>query len=160
MGTETGGVMKIARGGLTSYTKADGLGATRIASIVVDLAGELCAVTSPADKWSIDCFSGKRFRSIRPAYPKTISYFGWGWNQTAFQDHVGEWWIPTGEGLCRFAKANRPADLAGRRPKAVYTTQDGLPANNIFRLFEDSRAARSAFDGGDPLSGMPPGYGC
>jgi len=138
-GTENGGVMKIAGRGFTSYTTADGLGNTRIASIFMDLAGELCAVTSPTGgKWSLDCFNGQRFTSIRPHYPEKISYFGWGWNQTAFQDHSREWWIPTGEGLCRFAKANRAADLAGRRPKAVYTTQEGLPGNDIFRLFEDS----------------------
>src|SRR5260370_228503 len=132
--------MKIARRGFTSYTNADGLGNTRITSIFVDMGGEVCAVTSPTGgKWSIDCFSGKRFTSTCPKYPGAIRYFGWGWNQTAFQDHAGEWWIPTGQGLCRFAKANRAAQLAGRRPKAVYTTQDGLPQNDIFRLFEDSR---------------------
>jgi signal transduction histidine kinase/ligand-binding sensor domain-containing protein len=139
-GTENGGVMKIARRGFTSYTQADGLSKLRIASVFLDLAGELCAVTSPTgDKWSLECFNGKRFKSIRPKYPSKIRYFGWGWNQVAFQDHTGEWWIPTGEGLCRFAKANRAAELAGRRPKAVYTTRDGLPSNNIFRLFEDSQ---------------------
>jgi ligand-binding sensor domain-containing protein/signal transduction histidine kinase len=140
VGTETGGVMKIARRGLTSYTKADGLGNTRISSIFVDLAGELCAVTSPTGgKWSLDCFNGKIFTSIHPKYPETIGSFGWGWNQTAFQDHTGEWWIPTGQGLCRFAKTNRATELAGRKPKAIYTTRDGLPSNNIFRLFEDSQ---------------------
>jgi ligand-binding sensor domain-containing protein len=140
VGTETGGLMKIAGSGFTSYTQADGLANTRIASIFVDPAGELCTVTSPTGgEWSLDCFDGKRFTSIRPKYPQTIRYFGWGWNQTALQDHTGEWWIPTGEGLCRFPKANHAAELAGRRPKAVYTTRDGLPANVIFRLFEDSR---------------------
>jgi ligand-binding sensor domain-containing protein/signal transduction histidine kinase len=140
VGTEAGGVMKIARRGFTSYTKADGLGNTRISSLFVDLAGEICAVTSPTGgKWSLDCFNGKRFTSIRPRYPSTIRYFGWGWNQTAFQDHTGEWWIPTGQGLCRFAKANRVVELAGRRPKTVYTTRNGLPANVLFRLFEDSQ---------------------
>ena len=140
VGTEGGGAMKIARRGFTSYTNADGLGNTRISSIFVDMGGEVCAVTSPTGgKWSLDCFNGERFTSTRPKYPGAIHYFGWGWNQTAFQDHAGEWWIPTGQGLCRFAKANRAAQLAGRRPTAVYTTRDGLPANDIFRLFEDSR---------------------
>jgi ligand-binding sensor domain-containing protein len=100
VGTEAGGVMKIACRGFTLYTEADGSNNTRIASIIVDRAGELCAATSPtAGKWSLDCFNGKRFRSIRPNYPATMHYLGWGWNQTAFQDHTGGWWIPTGEGL-------------------------------------------------------------
>jgi hypothetical protein len=112
--------MKLAPHGLTSYTEADGLGNTRIASLFVDRASELCAVTSPTGgRWSLDCFNGRRFKSIGPHYPETIRSFGWGWNQTALQDHTGEWWIPTGQGLCRFAKANRATELAGRRPKAV-----------------------------------------
>ncbi len=139
VGTETAGAMKIARGGFTSYTQADGLGNARMASIFVDQAGELCAWnSSPGGKWSLDCFNGKRFTTICPKYPNTIHYFGWGWNQTGFQDHAGEWWVPTGQGLCRFGRTSRAQQLAGRAPKAVYTTRDGLAGNDIFRLFEDS----------------------
>jgi signal transduction histidine kinase/streptogramin lyase len=108
-----------------------------IASIFVEQAGELCGWAR--EKGLFDCFNGKRFTSIRPKYPGTIHHFGWGWNQTAFQDHAGEWWVPTGQGLCRFEKTKNTEDLAGRSPKAVYTTRDGLPGNDIFRLFEDSQ---------------------
>src|SRR5262249_21385037 len=72
-------------------------------------------------------------------FPRKITYFGWGWNQLTLQDHAGDWWIPTGQGLCRFAKAARAQDLRGARPTKVYTTRDGLIGDNIFRLFEDSR---------------------
>ncbi len=101
-GGESAGVMKIARRGFTSYTQADGLDSTRIPSIFVDRAAELCVVASGTDKTWIDCLNGKRFTSIHPKYPDTIHNFGWGWNQIAFQDHAGEWWLPTGEGLCWF----------------------------------------------------------
>ena len=142
VGTEAGGIMRIARQGFTSYTQADGLTGTRIASLFMDQAGNLCAQTNAAllgKFWSLDCFDGKRFISIRPRYPRRIGYFGWGWNQTVLQDHTGEWWIPTGQGLCRFGRAKSAEQLAGRAPKAVYTVEDGLPGNDIFRLFEDSR---------------------
>jgi signal transduction histidine kinase/ligand-binding sensor domain-containing protein len=142
VGTEASGVMRIARHGFTSYTQADGLTGTRIASLFVDQAGELCVQTSAAilgAVWSLDCFDGNRFHSTRPGYPRRIKHFGWGWNQTVLQDHTGEWWIPTGQGLCRFGRAERARDLVGRAPSRVYTTRDGLPDNDIFRLFEDSR---------------------
>jgi signal transduction histidine kinase/streptogramin lyase len=76
---------------------------------------------------------------VRPNFPKSITYFGWGWNQIAFQDHLGEWWIATGQGLCRFPKVNRMEQLARTRPKAVYTTKDGLIADDVWRIYEDSR---------------------
>ena len=109
VGTEAGGVMKIAGRGFTSYTEADGLANTRVSSIFVDQAGELCTVTSTGfDKWVLNCFNGKRFTPVHPDYPAAIHYFGWSWNQTAFQDHTGEWWIPTGRSLpVREDKARR-----------------------------------------------------
>jgi ligand-binding sensor domain-containing protein/signal transduction histidine kinase len=140
VGTESMGAMKIARRGFTTYTLGDGLTSTRIASIFLDQAGELCAWNGgQAQKLSLDCFDGKRFTSIRPEYPDTIHYFGWGSNQVGFQDHAGEWWVPTGQALCRFAKTKGARQLAGRAPKAIYTMRDGLAGNDIFRLFEDSR---------------------
>ncbi len=139
LGTKSTGVFKVARRGFTSYTRTDGLGNTNITSAFLDRAGGLCVVSDPADKWSIDCFDGQRFHSAHPAYPAAIHDFGWGWNQTVLQDHNGEWWIPTFDGLLRFPSTTRPDQLAGKRPAALYTTRDGLAGNNIFRLFEDSR---------------------
>jgi ligand-binding sensor domain-containing protein/signal transduction histidine kinase len=137
VGTNIGGAVKIARYGFTSYTQADGLGNTGVASAFLDQAGELC--TPRRYTGLFDCLTGKRFTTIRPKYPDRIDYFGWGWSQVIFQDHAGEWWVPTGQGLCRFGKTKNAEQLSGRSPKAVYTTRDGLPDNNIFRLFEDSQ---------------------
>ncbi|MBI3950904.1 MAG: hypothetical protein HY314_10680 [Acidobacteria bacterium] len=140
IGTESGGAMKLARNGFMTYDQADGLGETGIGSIFEDQAGELCAITKDrSGKILILRFDGERFSAIRPDFPKRIAYFGWGWNQIGLQDHTGEWWVPTGQGLCRFPNVNRIEDLAHTRPKAVYTTRDGLINDDVFRLFEDSR---------------------
>ena len=139
VGTESSGVMKIARHGFTSYTHADGLGNMRIASLVSDQGGELCSWNIQFEKQALECFDGQRFTSVHPKYPDTIHYFSWGWNQIGFQDHAGEWWVPTGQGLCRFGKTSHAQQLGGRTPKAIYTMRDGLAGNDIFRLFEDSR---------------------
>ena len=137
IGSENG-VMKLARSGFISYGKADGLGDPAIASIFEDQAGELC-VTSITGSIFLNRFNGTRFAAAKPRFPKDIDYYGWGWDQLSLQDHVGEWWIPTGQGLCRFPKLSNPEYLARVIPRVVYTSRNGLPFDDVFRLFEDAR---------------------
>jgi signal transduction histidine kinase len=68
-----------------------------------------------------------------------MSYFGWGTAQVALRDHEGGWWIATGEGLCRFPRVSSIEQLSTSPVKRVYTRKDGLPGDDVFRLFEDSR---------------------
>src|SRR6266496_1703657 len=138
IGTESGGAMKLSRGGLASFTEADGLSDTRIASIFEDRAGELCILSKQSGKLSIHRFDGNRFSAIRPNLSERINY-GWGWNQLAFQDHTGEWWLPTAQGLYRFPRLTSVDQLSRARPKNIYTTKDGLPGDALFRLYEDRR---------------------
>src|SRR5262249_61815333 len=62
---------------------------------------------------------------------------GWGWAQVTFQDSRGEWWIPTFAGLFRFPAV--PLSNLGTAVPRRYTKADGLPSDEIFRVFEDSR---------------------
>lgn len=140
IGTTYGGAMKLARSGFVTYLKADSFDDTNVSSLVEDRAGELCVFTkNSSGQLFIYRFDGRRFIAARPDFPKRITYFGWGWNQIGFQDRTGEWWIATGQGLCRFPKVSHVEQLAHTPPKAIYTTRDGLIADDVFRLFEDSR---------------------
>ena len=140
IGTETGGAMRLARNGFTTYAEPDGLATSRIASIFENFAGDLFVMSgNNVSGKIIHPFDGRKFIAIRPAVPKEVSYYGWGWNQWTFQDHLGEWWVATQKGLYRFPKVKQASQLSRTRPQAVYTTLNGLPANDIFRLFEDSR---------------------
>jgi len=139
LGSESGGAMKIAANGFTTYTESDGLGGHRIAAIFENQAGELCLFSSSVQKESITRFDGSRFKAVKLNLPKGISSWGWGWYQVIFQDHTGEWWMNTGEGLVRYPRTARLEQLTHATPKAVYTRRNGLPANEIFRVFEDSR---------------------
>ena len=132
------GAMKVARSGFITYTEANGV--PPAVSLMETRKGEMCLVYREDDGITIARFDGERFAPIRPRWPEAMTYFGWGRGQIAVQSHPGEWWIATGQGLCRFAGGPRLEDLAGARPRAIYTTRDGLPGNNIFRVFEDSRA--------------------
>jgi ligand-binding sensor domain-containing protein len=135
MGTPYGGVMRLAASGLASYKEADGLGGSSIGAVFETRSGELCVLSDPGH---LDRFDGRRFTGTQLRLPKPITYWGWGWYQTTFQDSRGEWWMATGEGLVRYPKLAQVEELSRTRPRAIYTTREGLPANEIFRLFEDS----------------------
>jgi signal transduction histidine kinase/ligand-binding sensor domain-containing protein len=142
LGTQTSGVMKMARNRFTTFIQADGLGEITINSIFENHRGELCVLSTPgghADHRCINRFDGRRFQGVRPRLPNYITYVGWGNYQLDFQDHRGEWWVATGQGLARFPQFSRIEHLASTPPKAVYTTRDGLTDDEIFRLYEDSR---------------------
>src|SRR5205085_791862 len=134
VGTQTSGAMKIARSGLLSYGANEGLGTPEVVSIFEDQASELCAVTT---KWTINRFDGERFTAVRPNLPQKVLESSSG-RWIVMQDHLGEWWVATNQGLYRFPKVNHLEELAHARPIA-YTKHDGLADNYISRLFEDSR---------------------
>jgi ligand-binding sensor domain-containing protein/two-component sensor histidine kinase len=133
------GATKITWSGFTTFGKAEGLADLRITSIIENRRGELCSISVEND-FFVNCFDGRRFNAIKPQFPSEIRSFGWGTNQVTFQDHTGEWWVPTTSGLCHFPRVASFEQLAHTSPKAVYTHQRGeLPGNDVFRLFEDSR---------------------
>ncbi|HYW74853.1 MAG TPA: two-component regulator propeller domain-containing protein, partial [Pyrinomonadaceae bacterium] len=135
IGTAYGGVIRLAASGFTSYYQTDGLGGVEVASIFDDQAGELCVISNSKH---LNRFDETKFTAARLTLPKGMTYWGWGWYQTMLQDSHGDWWMNTGDGLVRYPRLDRVEQITNAKPKAIYTTRDGLPANEIFRLFEDS----------------------
>jgi ligand-binding sensor domain-containing protein/two-component sensor histidine kinase len=131
--TEAGGVMRLVLGGLVSYAEPEGIENPRIGSILETRSGELCISAES----NLYCYDEGRFYGVRPNVSAKIP--GWGWYQWLLQDHAGDWWIPSGEGLFRFSRVEQVRDLGRLRPSAVYTTKDGLGADAVFRLYEDAR---------------------
>ncbi|HUB78866.1 MAG TPA: two-component regulator propeller domain-containing protein [Bryobacteraceae bacterium] len=131
------GLARIVRNGFTTFTAREGM-ANRSITGLFEIDGSLYAVSNEGSAILLHRFSAGAFTSVRPRYPPSIHYFGWASNQSALVDRNGEWWIATGEGLCRFPRVNFE-QLAQTRPRAVYTTRDGLPSNDIFRLYQDLR---------------------
>jgi ligand-binding sensor domain-containing protein/signal transduction histidine kinase len=133
-------LMRLARSGFVTYGTVDGLGGNQVVSVFEDRDGRIYAVNG-IRRILLNRFEGNRFVAVEPLLirgAKPITYMGWGIGQTALQDHLGDWWVPTGEGLCRFTAIRRLEDLARVRPRAVYTRSNGLPGNDIFHLYEDS----------------------
>jgi len=133
------GAMRLARDGLTTYAMEDGLATNAVASVLEDRDGRLIVVTGGEFRAVFNVFDGERFRPVVPRLPEGITSFTWGHGQTHFQDHQGDWWIATCQGLCRYAGVRRVEDLAHARPDRVFTTRDGLPGDSIYALYEDSR---------------------
>lgn len=138
IGTDTGGATRLSSVGFSTYTESDGLGARSVKSLRDDREGRLCVVTGDfVAGFFENTFDGTSFRNVQMTLPKGFGW-SWGWNQISFQDSRGEWWLGTATGLLRYSKMDA-AQLATAKPKAIYTIKDGLPANEIFRLYEDSR---------------------
>jgi signal transduction histidine kinase/ligand-binding sensor domain-containing protein len=138
-GTLHGGAVKIARSGFSGFGPPDG--APWAISLLQTRSGDLCFVgpVQTRHAWALHCFNGQSFDVVQPNVVPGAGTLTWGWNQLVVEDHKGEWWFATREGVARFAKAARPHDLAGRAPIKWYRRRDGLANDVIMRLFEDSR---------------------
>lgn len=131
-----GGVARVARRGFTVFGGSDGF--VWASTILETRAGELLVVGGPnTEAGAINRFDGERFKPIRIRCLETLHT--WGWNQTVLEDHAGEMWIASVRGVFRFPKVINLEQLPQTQPKAIYTTRDGLAADVILRLFEDSR---------------------
>jgi ligand-binding sensor domain-containing protein/two-component sensor histidine kinase len=134
IGMSATGALRVARHGFSTYTSVDGLADPAIGTVFESRAGELFVVSSNQRPHQFD---GNRFIAVRPnLVADKADPVGPG---SLLHDRAGEWWIPGGAGLYRFPRVNHVKELGRIRPKAIYTTRDGLAGNDVFRLFEDSR---------------------
>jgi ligand-binding sensor domain-containing protein/signal transduction histidine kinase len=147
------GARRLSRRGFITYSTDDGLPAARVSSLFETSRGEVCATTLTAYRDQLSCFDGRRFRPVRSAAMGRIRDIGWGWSQLTLQDRRGGWWIPTSEGLLRFARGP-VSSLSAARPEATYTRRQGLRSDSIFRLFEDSRGGIWAVTYAEEGSGL------
>ncbi|HEY0347228.1 MAG TPA: two-component regulator propeller domain-containing protein, partial [Pyrinomonadaceae bacterium] len=127
------GLVRLDRGGLTSYLSADGLSNANVTVTNETRDKQIYVMTSDL---SLSLFDGKRFQTIRPALPEHAQAI-WTAN-AAFQDSAGEWWFLTNEKLFRFAATKDFRELARLRPRATYDSRDGLKSDQMFHLWEDS----------------------
>jgi len=137
IGTETG-VLRLALDGFATYDETDGLGSSRVYSVSESLAGKLSVVTPGPQGTEINEFDGHRFHRISLRLPSTVGGFPEPSRAGALQDRAGDWWVATDHGLCYYSGLAKTEDLARVRPKAVYTSQDGLPPAGIMSLYSDS----------------------
>jgi PAS domain S-box-containing protein len=133
VGTSDKGAFKLSSRGFTLFDKVDGI--SSLPSSIFAGSGNEIFVTGGS--FDLLRFDGEKFTAVKPSGMDPRS---WGWNQIDFRSQVsGEWWITTSQGIRRYPPVERFEDLATTEPKNIYTTQEGLFTNEVFRLFEDSR---------------------
>ena len=142
IGTDGGGLMKKVKGGFTSFTAADGVDETVIAFMMEDPEGRITVAT---DLLRVSRYDGERFQPLQGTALDTLMkevasdnrHFYY--TSPALKDHKNELWFATGGGLYRFPRLQRIGQLATTPPIALYKTKDGMPGDNIYSIFEDSR---------------------
>jgi signal transduction histidine kinase/streptogramin lyase len=138
MGNETG-ALRLARDGFTTYDEADGLGSSRVYSISESLDGTLYAVTPGPHGGEVNGFDGNHFRRVSPRPQRSTIDPAAPLRDSALQDHAGDWWVTTNQGLYQYSGASRLEDLAWMKPSAAHTSRNGLPPAGIISLYGDSR---------------------
>ena len=126
-------LLRLHHGGLVSYGANDGLKSSY--AITINETHDDKVYLMGADFW-LSMFDRNGFQTIRPRLPPGTTSL-WTAN-TGFQDSAGEWWFLTDKKLYRFAATNDLHTLATQSPLAAYDHRDGLRADSIFHIFEDS----------------------
>jgi signal transduction histidine kinase/ligand-binding sensor domain-containing protein len=127
------GLARLDRGGLVTFGKADGADADRFLAINEGPDGTMYFANPDAH---LDRFDGHSFESVRPGVEANALHL-WA-SRISFLDSQGNWWVLTGDKLYRFA-GKTFTDLDRAVPSATYTQKDGLKANGMFQIFEDSQ---------------------
>ncbi|MGH9162755.1 MAG: two-component regulator propeller domain-containing protein [Vicinamibacteraceae bacterium] len=132
-GTLVDGALRFAPTGLVTFTEAEG---TRDAFVntFATRRGRRCAFTAAS---VVSCYDGRRFVVI--GSPSSWRAGGLAGMRAVLEDRAGEWWVATGAGLHRFPPGTALANLARTRPLHTYGRRDGFAADNIAKLYEDTR---------------------
>jgi ligand-binding sensor domain-containing protein/signal transduction histidine kinase len=134
IGSDGGGVSRIARNGFVSYSEADGLGSHDIVSVFENARGQLSVVSRSRNALHLNILSKGKFKAIRINIPSDLVSIRWhGHYQVVANSANNEWWVASRGGLARFRGIKDPAELARAQPRYY------RPGENIFRLFNDHR---------------------
>ena len=137
LGTDTNGASKVVRTGFATYSIENRVQRGWVVAISEDRRGTLYAIDG--NTGAINFFEDNQFVRVLPNIPGAVVQASLGVARVAIEDHLGEWWVATARGLYRFPSVKDIRQLARVRPRAVYTTRDGLTGDSVYQLFEDSR---------------------
>lgn len=138
VGSSRAGLARISPDGFTLWRVADGLASALPQALVVDSGGRLVALAVAGKTLTLQPFDGQTFARLpAPQLGERMLEF-WGWSQIFTQSLDGGWWLATGRGVLRLP-AMPVEGLARAAPVRAYTVEDGVPYDNIFRIYEDSR---------------------
>jgi signal transduction histidine kinase/ligand-binding sensor domain-containing protein len=150
IGTWSNGAMKVARNGFVTYGREDGIALS--ADVFDDATGAMYVLAGVIEKRTahegsrarddesypahFGRFDGRRFQWFKPGPP-----FDWGWvgERSLIRTRNREHWLASGYGLFRYPPLATFEAIRTAKPLRIFDMKDGLPATQVYRLFEDSR---------------------
>ncbi len=139
LASDSGGVARLLSTGFLSYGRGDGLGHVSVGHLFTDRDGRL-VVSGEVAGW-ISRFEDERFSAVVPRLPTAMAARVATSKTWALEDHAGEWWLATVDGLVRYSKPSRLGDLAATLPLEILGRASGLPSDWTYRLFEQADGA-------------------
>ncbi len=133
IGTRRGGVMRMGRQDWKTFDRSDGLLPGHDGALLQTSGDEICVADLSDTRRPMRCLQGDHFSEFIPPLPPGVSREPPNSSETAMQDHLGAWWISTGQGAFYFPGAGRARDLTRSRYLQV------SPGAQTTRLFEDAR---------------------
>lgn len=132
-GTEGKGAWKLSLTGFATFGPEAGGPKAPISSLILDDAGTVYLLNED------DLINRLEEGKIESVKPLGFKGRGWGYRFLDFRSSNGEWWIPSIDGLLRYPAVADLRDLSRTAPLKIFTTNDGLFANYVLNIFEDSR---------------------
>src|SRR5215510_10269066 len=127
VGTWSGGVCKLAREVIVSFTRAEGLPDQHVAKVIEDQHGHIYAATGA--RGLVELTNG---RAVAVAGSQTPPFSNAG--SRILQDRRGDWWMGTDKGLFRF----QGPELKFRHGKK-FSQADGIGDEIIHCIYEDPK---------------------
>ena len=134
VGTSTG-IARVLTAGFALFSAAEGIPAA--ASLIETADGVVLAMTAGTTREGAAWFDGRRFVPLQ--LPVGAAGTSWGWNQLLLESRHGDWWIGTRSGALQLQNVEGTTDLHRARVQRRFSSLDGLGADVVLRLFEDSR---------------------
>ncbi len=129
-GTGVAGLVRVAAEGMTSWGAADGLTPVTVQALYDDPEEGLLVIM--ADLHFNSMKGGRIVHRWTPAPPLAPN---WGEKQLVARGRDGRLWLATGTGLAMYPPGTNVREFATRKPERLFDTGDGLPGNEIQRLF-------------------------
>ncbi len=136
VGYDGAGAARISAGGFVTYGETDGLPMGQVASLALDRRGRLIAAINSHPGMKAYRFENGRFVKIDLEVPSRVYAVPWfPWHEALLEGHEGNWWSASEHGLLRLAA---PDDHEKMRLLSTFTKRDGMPADDVAHVFEDS----------------------
>ncbi len=136
LGTESAGMMRIERDGISGFGAEAGLEQDVIDGLFLARDGRVVVVSNRDARLLIRAGNEAGFKRILQPLslqPTDLGVQHW---QVVMQDHEGNWWVPGTNVIRIFAPSDNDAS-SPRKPTRVLGQRNGLPAGRIDCMLED-----------------------